>query len=427
VDPRQTDATVKAEMLEHLLDVTRKLATPLDLTSMLTEVVDAGRAILNADRGSVFLFDSKAEELYTTVATGIGQIRFPATRGIVGECAQTRRVVNVPDCYADPRFGREVDQASGYRTRCLLAVPLIGYDAALVGVLQVLNKHEGVFTAEDEKIASALAAQCAVALQRAHLIAELVVKEKLEHELSIARDVQMRVFPTRMPGIAGYDIAGWSRPADQTGGDVYDVIPLDEHRVMLLLGDATGHGIGPALSVTQVRAMLRVGVRLGADLDGAFTHINDQLVQDLADNRFVTAVLGVLDSTDHTITYHSGGQGPLLLFHAEAGECEWRGATTFPMGMMEIPRLGKAEVFALAPGDLVCLVSDGIFEYPNTADEFFGEARFGEIVRAHQHEPMARLIEVVLRAVEAFGAGVPQPDDMTMLLVRRLPVESDWS
>ena len=92
------------------------------------------------------------------------------------------------------------------------------------------------------------------------------------------------------------------------------------------------------------------------------------------------------------------------------------------MGMMEILRLTKSERFDLAPGDIVCLVSDGIIEYPNTADDFFGEARLAEIVRCHQQEPMARLIEIVLRAVEAFGTGVPQPDDMTMLMVRRLPV-----
>ena len=417
----ETGATIDTERLERLLDVTRKLATPFDLTSMLTEVIDAGRAILHADRGSVFLYDSKTEELYTTVATGIGEIRFPATRGIVGECAQTRCVVNVPDCYADPRFNRDVDRKSGYRTRCLLAVPLIGYDDGLVGVLQVLNKHEGVFTQDDERVASALAAQCAVALQRVRMVADMVLKKKMEHELSIARDVQMRVFPKEMPKITGYDISGWSRPADQTGGDVFDLITLDDHRLMLLVGDATGHGIGPALSVTQFRAMLRMGVRLGADLDAAFTHINDQLCQDLASNRFVTAFLGVLDTRDHVVTYHAGGQGPLFQFHAAKQEWESRGATTFPMGMMEILRLTKAQVFELAPGDVLCLVSDGILEYPNTADEQFGETQLGEIVRAHQHEPMARLIELVLHAVEEFGAGVSQPDDMTMLMVRRLP------
>ena len=417
---RRAGSTIHAGMLERLLEVTRQLATPFDLTSMLTEVIDAGCQILDADRGSVFLYDAKSDELHTAVATGIGEIRLPATRGIVGECAQTRRTVNVPDCGADPRFDRDVDRASGYRTRCLLAIPLIGYDEALVGVLQVLNKRDGVFTEDDEKVAAALAAQCAVALQRVHLIADMVVKKKMERELAIARDVQMRVFPREMPRVAGYDLAGWSRPADQTGGDIYDLITLDEHRLMLLLGDATGHGIGPALSVTQVRAMLRVAVRLGADLDAAFTQINNQLVQDLAANRFVTAFLGVLDATDHTITYHAGGHGPLLLFHAATGECEWRGATTVPLGMMENLHLDEPQAFELAPGDLVCLVSDGILEYPNGADDLFGDARLGEIIRAHQGASMARLIEVAVRAVEAYGAGVTQPDDMTMLMIRRL-------
>ena len=85
-----TGVTISAGMFERLLDVTRKLATPFDLSSMLTEVIDAGRAILDADRGAVFLYDPKTEELYTTVATGIEEIRFPAARGIVGECAQTQ-------------------------------------------------------------------------------------------------------------------------------------------------------------------------------------------------------------------------------------------------------------------------------------------------------------------------------------------------
>ena len=330
-------------------------------------------------------------------------------------------MVNVPDCYADPRFNREVDRKSGYRTRCLLAVPLIGYDDSLVGVLQVLNKHDGVFAPEDEQIASALGAQCAVALQRVRMIADLVLKKKMEHELSIARDVQFAVYPTEMPRLAGYDLAGWSRPADQTGGDIFDLIALDDHRLMLLLGDATGHGIGPALSVMQFRAMLRMAVRFGADLDTAYTRVNEQLVQDLRDCRFVTAFLGVLDIGGHTVTYHAGGQGPLLLFHAGSGECEWRAATTVPMGLMGNLPLSSPKVFELAPGDILCLVSDGILEYPNTADEPFGEARLGEMVSAHRNEPMARLIEIVLRAVEEFGAGVPQPDDMTMLMVRRLP------
>jgi phosphoserine phosphatase len=300
-------------------------------------------------------------------------------------------------------------------------VPLIGHDDTLVGVLQVLNKHDGVFTAEDERIATALAAQCAVALQRARMLTDLLVKERMEREIAVARDIQMRVFPKKMPAIAGYDVAGWSRPADQTGGDVYDVVGLEGGRAMLLLGDATGHGIGPALSVTQVRAMLRVALRLGADLDSAFRHINDQLSSDLADNRFVTAFLGVLDPASHTITYHAGGQGPLLHFRAADGTIASFGSTAMAMGMLPTLKMKKPVVLEMASGDIFALMTDGIFEYARADGEMFEEPRVGELLRAHRNEPMARLIEIIVEAVAAFAAGAPQGDDMTILLTRRLP------
>jgi len=417
--------TPGVEALERILEVTRRLATPFDLTTLLAQVIDAARAILRADRGTVFLYDPRTDELHSTVATGVGTLRFPANRGIVGECAATRKVINVPDCYDDPRFNREADLKTGYRTRCLLAVPLIGHDDSLVGVMQVLNKEKGVFTELDQRIATALAAQCAVAIQRVHMLAELVEKEKMEQELAVAREIQTRVLPKAVPRLAGYDLAGWSRPANQTGGDIFDIISMDGNRLMLLLGDATGHGLGPALSVTQVRAMLRMAVRLGADLDAAFRHINDQLVEDLPDNRFVTAFLGLLDTESHRVIYHAGGQGPLLHFHAVSGECEWLGASTIPMGFMTGMRLPEPCSHDLAPGDILGLITDGIFEYENALSEAFGQSRVGDLVRSHQQESMSRLMELIVREVERFGGMVPQIDDMTMLLVRRLPTGQD--
>jgi len=411
-----------SEVLERILEVTRQLARPLDLSTMLERVIAEGLAVLRADRGTVFLYDPGSDELFSAVATGTDAFRIPAGSGIVGESARTRRVVNVPDCYADPRFNRAIDNKTGYRTRCSLTVPLIGYDDSLVGVLQVLNKKDGVFTEEDERIATALGAQCAVALQRARMLKDLVAKEKLERELSVARDIQQGVLPTDVPHLPGYDLAGWSLPADQTGGDIYDIIAVDPGRVTLLLGDATGHGIGPALSVTQVRSMLRMCVRLGAGLDQSFLQINDQLADDLSANRFVTAFLGSLDTAAHRVAYHAGGQGPLLLFRAASGECEWLDSSTLPLGVMSGIPLKEPQSCDLAPGDILALITDGVFEYENAAEEPFGEARVGEIVRKHQGEPMSQLTERIAQAVDQFAAGAPQKDDMTILLVRRLSV-----
>jgi phosphoserine phosphatase len=418
---RQDTPALDREILERILAVTRQLARPLDLQTMLERVIDEGRAVLRADRGTVFLYDAETDELFSTVATGTDTLRIPADRGIVGECARTRRVINVPDCYADPRFNRDIDRKTGYRSRCLLTVPLVGYDDSLVGVLQVLNKDGGVFTEEDEHIATALGAQCAVALQRARMLEDLVAKEKMERELAVARDIQMRVLPKEVPDVPGYDVAGWSRPADETGGDTFDIIGIADHRLMLLLGDATGHGIGPALSVTQVRSMLRMCVRLGAGLDDAFKNINDQLSDDLASNRFVTAFLGVLDAGANRLAYHAGGQGPLLRYHGARGECEWLKASTVPMGLMTGLPLEQPPALELSPGDILAVMTDGIYEYENPSEEQFGESRVEEIVRQNREAPMSRLVERIVAAVEEFADGAPQNDDMTILLVRRLP------
>jgi len=413
-------AALDRETLERILEVTRQLARPLDLQTMLERVIDEGRTVLRADRGTVFLYDPQTDELFSRVATGTDTLRIPADRGIVGESARTRRVVNVPDCYADPRFNREVDRTTGYRTRCLLTVPLVGYDDSLVGVMQVLNKEDGVFGEQDERIATALGAQCAVALQRARMLEDLVAKEKMERELAVARDIQMRVLPKKIPELAGYDVAGWSRPADETGGDIYDIIGIDGRRLVLLLGDATGHGIGPALSVVQVRSMLRMCVRLGAGLDEAFENINDQLSDDLASNRFVTAFLGVLDTDTHRVAYHAGGQGPILHFHGAAGRCEWLKASTMPMGLMAGPPLGTPAPRELAPGDILAMITDGVYEYENASGEQFGEERVGALIRENRDDPMSRLVERIVARVEEFAAGAPQKDDMTILVVRRL-------
>ncbi len=248
---------------------------------------------------------------------------------------------------------------------------------------------------------------------------ETQARARLDRELAVARDIQVGTWPSKMPVLDGYDIAGFSRPADATGGDTFDFVPVGDGRLMLLLGDATGHGIGPALSVTQVRSMLRIAMRLDADLDSAFSNINDQLAQDLSSNRFVTAFLGRLDTDSHSVEYHAGGQGPLLHFHAAGGKTDFCDSTTMPMGLMEGTPSLMSRKFELAPGDILGLMTDGIFEYENVVEEQFSEERVAELIREHQNEPMTRLIEILVEAVEEFGRNVPQADDMTIVLVRR--------
>jgi phosphoserine phosphatase RsbU/P len=415
----EDDSQQKERALQQILDVTRKLAAPYDLDTMLAEVVDAARGVLRAERGTVFLYDDETDELVVRVGTGLDSIRMPANKGIVGESAQTRELINVPDCYADDRFNRDIDKQTGYRSRCMLTIPLIGYEDSLVGVLQILNKHDGVFDDQDEFIASALAAQAAVVLHRVKITATMLATEKLDREITVARDVQLGTLPKQMPSVPGYDVGGTFSPTDQTGGDLYDFVPLSEHQLFLLMGDATGHGIGPALSATQVRAMLRVALRLGAGLDDTFVHINDQLVQDLPDDRFVTGFLGLLDARKHSVRFHSGGQGPIMHFHAASGEYDWHPASTFPLGYIDQTQLAPATEIRMQPGDILGLISDGIYEYENEAGEQFGQARLAEVISAHGPGDMEGLVQEIMQATRAHGGRVPQADDITIVLVHR--------
>ena len=404
--------------LEPSRAVAATLAAPFDLRTMLREVVNAAMQVLESERATVWLYDAKADELLLEVATDVDPIRVPAGMGLVGSCARNRRLINVRDCYADARFDPTMDKRTGYRTRCMLTLPLIDHKDQLVGVMQVLNKADGVFESPDEQLATVLAAQCAIALQRVRMTEALIEGEKMRQQLEMAREVQMSTLPATMPSVPGYDVYGTFRPADLTGGDTFDLALL-EQGLLVVLGDATGHGIAPALSVTQMQAMLRMAFRMGADLETAFMQVNNQLSTYLADDRFVTAFIGLLDPAAHRMRFHSGGQAPIVFFEAATQSFARHKPTSFPLAAMALKTLRPAVSVEMRPGDIMVLLSDGIYEYRNAHDEEFGEKRVEDIVRAHHGKSAAELSAVLLGSVQAFAGNAMQEDDMTVVLVKR--------
>jgi phosphoserine phosphatase RsbU/P len=405
--------------MEAILDVTRHLAAPFELSALLAEVTSAARRVLRSERASVWLHDAATNELVLEVASDIRHVRIPIDRGLVGAAAQSGKLVNTPDCYADPRFDRSVDVQSGFHTRCSLALPLIDHQGGMVGAMQVLNKRGGVFDAADEALAEALAAQCAMALQRARMTAALIEGEKLRQELELASVVQHSTLPHHLPQVPGYDMHGTFMPAAQTGGDTYDLALLPQG-LLVVLGDATGHGIAPALSVLQMHAMLRMAMRLGATLEAAFTQVNDQLSEVLPDSHFVTAFVGLLEVHGHRLRFLSGGQGPILHFKAAEGRCTTYRATSFPMGAMPIVRLRPAVEVTLAPGDWLAVLSDGVYEYEDPDGQALGAAAVEELLASAHADTAAGMSARVLSRLQAFARGAPQEDDITMVLLKRL-------
>ena len=410
------------DSISRILDVVQKLAQPLELQNMLGEVVNAAKSVLTADKGSVWLYDATVDELVMRVPHLTPSPRVALGEGLVGQCLATRAVINVTDAYRDSRFNPAVDKGTGYKTHSILSVPLLGWEQQPVGVLQLLNKRMGVFDGHDEHLAATLAAQCAVAVQRAQLMEAQLLNERLQEEVSLAREIQMSTLPTVMPVVPGYDLHGEFLPASAAGGDLFDLVLLDG-QLFILLGDATGHGFGPALSATQMQAMLRVAFRCGAGLNEAFRHVNNQMEEDLPNDRFVTAFIGFLDPERHVVRYHSGGQGPILHFHASSLQCEWHQPSTFPVGIMAIDDPGEAQVLKMAPGDVLVLLSDGVYEFENRQGAQFGEERVARMLQYHHRLPAAELARQILNATFEHGDGVTQEDDITLVIVRRLPEE----
>lgn len=386
----------------------------------------SGRDALKTDRASVLLLDREANEFYTQATSDGDTFRFPADKGIAGETLRCN-ILRIDDCYADPRFNREVDKQTGYRTNNMISVALVGGDDQAVGVMQLLNAEKGHFDDQDEALAETFAAFAAVAIQRAQAEEVRLAKAQLERDLDVARELQMALLPRETPQVPGYEIATFFQPADQTGGDMFDLFPIpgadggESPGLTVLLADATGHGIGAAVSVTQVRSMLRTGDQLGADLETLCKHLNNQLADDLPSGKFVTAFFGRLHVADNDLHYLSMGQAPLLHYIAAEKKKIWLNASSVPMGLLPNPPLPRPEPISMAPGDAFVLLSDGFYEQTNPNGEEMGKERVGAIVEAHLRDGAAAIVENLCRELDAFSKTQGQEDDLTAVVLRRIP------
>jgi len=241
---------------------------------------------------------------------------------------------------------------------------------------------------------------------------------KLERDLQLARQIQERTFPEAIPVLRGFRIDAWSEPAEETGGDTYDVIERGD-RVVLLLADATGHGIGPAISVTQVRSMLRMAVQLGADLATIVRDLNEQLHADLPDGRFVTAWLGEIDTAAGTLTSFSAGQAPIVRYDAAAGRCVALPADTVPLGVVADLSVEIAKPFTLAHGDIVAVISDGVYEALDAAGAQFGVDRVTQIISSNHDGSPTEIIAALREAVAVFTGDTAASDDRTGIIIKK--------
>ncbi|MEM1412887.1 MAG: GAF domain-containing SpoIIE family protein phosphatase [Pseudomonadota bacterium] len=411
---------ISRESLVQILEIMHRLASPEDMPVLLREIIEVGKVAIVADAGVLWLRDRATDRLTRVTATSEVPPSLALGEGWAGECARTETMSNIPVCATDERFRGWPVTVDGLETRSLLNVPILGQENELLGVMQWLGAREGQFDEHDEWVGPALAAQAAVAIQHAYMTDELLANAILAREVAVAREIQQSTLPREMPRVPGYELCGRFLPTDHTGGDLYDLVLL-ERGLFMLLGDATGHGFGPALSATQLQAMLRVAFRLGADLHEAYRQVNNQMAEDLPDDRFITAFMGFLDPARHEVEFHSAGQGPILHYAAAEQRCHWHKPTSFPVGIMELDAPEASQRLQLAPGDILALISDGVYEFADGEGEGFGEARVAEVFASHCGASVGTLADQLVEAAFRHGGGAPQADDITLVLVKRLP------
>ena len=407
--------------LQKVLEITQMMGATVEADGLLQLIIDRSIELLDAERASLFLYEPETNELVSRIATDVDEIRFSADTGIAGAAVKNGQVINIPDAYADSRFNREIDRQTNFRTRHILAVPLYGHDCQLVGVLQVLNKKDAEvgFTEYDVSLALALGAQAGVSIQRARLIDHYVAKQKMERAMKIARDIQRRLLPSKAPEIDGFDVAGYSEPADDTGGDTFDFLALPDGKWMLVVADASGHGIGPALVIAETRAMLRAISCRGCNVGTVLDTVNSLLVGDMLDGRFVTCFLGVLDPAAGTLTYSSAGHGPILFYSRESDEVIELPTTAIPLGITEELEQTESVVQRLQPGDFLAVTTDGFFEAIDSDGAEFSIERMTEQLRRNHDLAAADSIASLCRSVNAFTEGQPQADDLTAMIIRK--------
>jgi phosphoserine phosphatase len=410
------DDVARRNLLEALLATTRALGGT-ETGSAAAELAEAARLHTGAHTAALWRRDTQNGELTLVVPARDPPPRLAVGAGLAGRCAESGHMLLEVDAgtAVDIMAVTSIDPERVGRTGAVLSLPLVAGDVVL-GTLQLLYESGRGFDPNTVLLAQVLAAEGALALRDTGRGAT----NTLHSEVEVARAIQRSTLPAQLPPVPGYDLYGHFQPATYAGGDMFDAVKLPAG-VVLLLGDATGHGFGPALSAMEMQGMLRVAFRLGASLDDAYRHVNNQLAEDLPADRFITAFMAYLDAEAHSVRYHCAGQGPLLHYQARDDRCEWIEPTTCPVGVMDLADAPRAATLRMGEGDILALISDGLYERVDAGNAEFGRERVVEVIRRGRHLPMAELCQRLLVAADAFAGGIAAADDVTLILVRRLP------
>ena len=414
----------QARTLAVLNEVSRDITSILDVDKLLERVGELLRRLIDYQMFSVLLLDRDGEKLVHRFSIRFNeeiQLKhdIPLGKGLVGYAAANKTAVLVPDVKKDPRY-----ISLNPETRSELCIPLVHKDA-LIGVLDIEHTRRGYFTEEHVRNLSILAAQVAIAIENAQLYERVRQQEqRLESDLELAREVQMRLLPQCCPVLGTAQLAAKFVPARQIGGDLFDFFRYARKTdpagaVGIAIGDVSGKGAPAALYAALASGYLRshaIGLPAPAEM---LSKINNSLSDRHIEGQFVCITYAVWDETTRVLRIANSGLPRPIYCHN--GRLERVEATGLPLGLFPTAEYDEV-TYRAHPGDMFVFFSDGIIDATKRGGGMFGRARVEKVVAENCDKTADDLVTALFNAVAEFSAGENPYDDQTVVALKVLPV-----
>ena len=413
----------QAERLHLLNDIHRALSQSMELDKVLDFILDSAFETLHPEEALIYLGkpdgtyyraaqrtagDVDAEHLYSTT--------------LLREVAENGMAALVHDTGVDPKFA-DAQSMLSLGVLSLVAAPLLDAEGSL-GMIALSSKQgTGIFDEEDLELLVSLASIAAMHIRNVDLAQraaeEAAKRGRLEEELVLARQIQVALLPSTLPGVEGYEIFGGNVPSRGVSGDYFTVVERnDGSEFVLMVVDVSGKGMAASLLTFSVEALAAGPIENGQPADEICSRVCRRLYRRTLPEKYATLILAVLEPQTHALNYSNAGHNPGILVRAE-GEVELLISTGPPVGLLPECSYGQ-ETVELRPGDLLVLYTDGITEASNPEDLEYGTDRLAKISKLRRQDDLELLAEAIQRDLDDFTRGVPYADDRTLLLLRRL-------
>lgn len=418
--------------LSLLLEATALLQSHLPVKDVLASMIDRAIDITKAERGLLLENDAQSN-LRPLVARQSGGKSLPVTdvtpsKTAIGRASATgRSYVELDTRMADAL--REAQSVVAQQLRSVVAVPLltlaplVAADATIVatpgqllGILYLDSRHPTIFSGLERRILDALAHEAASVMEKARLVQREKERQRVEQELSIAREIQQALLPKTFQAGPYCDITGINRSCLEVGGDYFDILQLGSDRTAFVMADVSGKGVAAALVASLLQGTF-TALTLGQDLAGVMNHINSFICDHSDIKRYATLFFGIIDKRGN-LEYVNAGHIPPLLIH-DGKVVESFPAESIPLGLLPSAKFG-ASFGHLERGDSLLLCTDGITEAMNPERDLYGTERLLDTVQKNCAVGIRELQSCVLKDVEEFSRGAYQADDITLLILRFL-------